>query len=341
MEAHRRAVQRAAARYLLLHRRHAQLDLFDPRRCAGPLWFDRRRRRRPDRRQGRCSSSILPAPRIFQAAVAGSPARPALLLGPGGEFAFVVLAVRRSPRGARSTRSARHRRSPIASLSMALISAARASRRRRIGKRLRARRSAPIRVMAVAAARTRSGRAIVVGYGRRRHGSSATAAWPRIGISLSSPSTPIARVWSRAGATESRTSTRAMPPASTFLARCGLAEALGAGRHDRPAEARSRPSSWRRRACGPTSSSSPAPRDADHARTLYGTRRHRRRAGDDRGEPAALRRRPWPGSGVAAGPVIASIHEKRDDRMLCRRRPRRPGAALIRCGRRRSDVRRR
>ena len=42
-------------------------------------------------------------------------------------------------------------------------------------------------------------------------------------------------------------------------------------------------------------------------------RRDRRGAGDDRGEPAAVARRRSSGSACRPGPVIASIHEKRDE----------------------------
>ncbi len=53
-------------------------------------------------------------------------------------------------------------------------------------------------------------------------------------------------------------------------------------------------------------------RDANHARHLYAARRHRCGAGDRRSELAALRSGAA-GLGVPAGPVIASIHGKRDE----------------------------
>ena len=53
-------------------------------------------------------------------------------------------------------------------------------------------------------------------------------------------------------------------------------------------------------------------RDAEHARQLYKQKRLRRRAGNNRGEPAAFRGDAGR-SRRADRPVIASIHEKRDE----------------------------
>ena len=103
-----------------------------------------------------------------------------------------------------------------------------------------------------------------------------------------------------------------MPPTSAFLKSCGLDGGGGRGRHDprrrQPSTRSSRPCAR----CGPTSSSSSRARDAEHARHLYAI-------GVTDAVPETieaslqLSEAALVGLGVPTGPVIASIHEKRDE----------------------------